>query len=162
MLTRIIVTGAALLAAIPGIVEAQSHGGRCDTDASGYSYTITTPAGDSRQHDFDVYFNRDRSVFILLVFDDEVDVKLSTSSGLQNSDRFVHGSIRLFPDSTYSVAVACITEDADYRLSIRRGEEVSLSAPRRLGAHRGLSAGEAAISLGIEAIVRGEKRRMQR
>ena len=42
---------------LPAVGEAQSHGHNCDTDASGYSYTISTPSGDSRQHDFDVYFN---------------------------------------------------------------------------------------------------------
>ena len=97
--------------------------------------------------------NNNQSVFILLVFDDEIDTVLSTSSGLQSGDRFVHGSVRLFGDSTYTVAVGCINSDAAYRLSVRRGDEISLSAPRRLGAHEGLSTEEAARSLIVEAAV---------
>ena len=93
---------------------------------------------------------------------DEIDTVLSTSSGLQNGDRFMHGSIRLFPDSTYSVAVACINADAAYRLSVRRGQEVSLSAPRRLGAHEGLTADEATRSLIVEDVLRDAKAELVR
>lgn len=161
MRRQIIFLTLAVALVLPVVAEAQSHGRRCDTDATGYSYTITTPSGDSRQHDFDVYFNNDQSAFILLVFDDDVDTVLSTSSGLQSGDRFVHGSIRLFQEETYTVAVACVSADADYRLSVRRGEEISLSAPRRPGAHEGLSTEEAEISLGIEAVVIEEKRKLR-
>ena len=153
MRRQIIFLTLAVAMVLPAVGEAQSHGRRCDTDATGYSYTISTPSGDSRQHDFDVYFNNDQSAFILLVFDDDVDTVLSTSSGLQSGDRFVHGSIRLFQDETYTVAVACVSADADYRLSVRRGDEISLSAPRVLGAHEGLSTEEAATSLLVETAV---------
>ena len=150
----------ALLAA-PIAVEAQSHGRRCDTSDTGYWYTITTPAGDARQHDLDLYFNRNKSVFILLVFDDESDAVMTTSSGLQDGDRFVHGSLRLLPDKRYIIAVGCVLENADYRLSVKRGEEVRLSSPRVLGVHQGLDAGEAAASLEIESAMLKAKRQMQ-
>ena len=153
MRKQVIFAALAAVLALPAVGETQSHGRRCDTAASGYAYTITTPIGDSQQHDFDVYFNNDNSAFILLVLDDEADVKLSTSSGFQVGDRFVHGSIRLFPDETYVVTVGCINVNADYRLSVRRGEEITLLPPRRLGAHEGLNAEEAATSLEIEAVM---------
>ena len=154
----------AILAAFivfPSIGEAQSHGRRCEESASGYAYSISTPSGDSRQHDLDLYFNNNSASFILVVFDEDIDVVLSTTSGLQSGDRFVHGSIRLYPGQTYSVAVACVSQSADYRLSIKRGEEVSLTTPVVLGAHQGLDAGEAAISLDMEASIREAKARMR-
>ena len=155
---------AALMAvtAVPGVGEAQSHGRRCSTSDTGYVYTISTPAGDSRQHDIDVYFNRDDSAFIVVVFDADSDVKLATSSGLQSGDRFVHGSLRMYPDETYRISVGCVLAGADYRLSVKRGEEVTLSAPRTLNAHEGLTAAEAAMSFEIESVMRTERQRLSR
>lgn len=163
MFTRILVTGTALFVfALPSIVEAQSHGRRCSTSDTGYVYTIRTPAGDSRQHDIDVYFNRNDAAFVVLVFDDDTDVRLATSSGLQSGDRFVHGSMRMYPDETYRISVGCVLADADYRISIKRGEEVSLSAPTVLNAHEGLTAAEAAVAFEIEAAILEERRRLMR
>lgn len=165
MRVRILTVGliaAAVLSLIPGRGAAQSHGRRCNTSSSGYVYTITTPAGDSRQHDVDLYFNNDRSGFIVVVFDDEGDVRLAMSSGLQAADRFVHGSLRLYPDEMYRIAVACVSVNADYRLSVRRGEEINLSSPRSLGFHEGLTAAQAVTALGLEAVMLAEKRRFQK
>lgn len=165
MRVRILTVGlitAVVLSLIPGRGGAQSDGRGCSTSSSGYVYTITTPDGDSRQHDIDLYFNNDRSGFIVLVFDDEGDVRLATSSGLQAADRFVHGSLRLYPDETYRIAVACVSVDADYRLSVKRGEEINLSEPRSLGVHAGLTANQAVTALGLEAVMLDEKRRLQR
>lgn len=139
--------------AAPAIGEAQTHGRTCRTSDTGYLYTIQTPSGDSRQHDLDIYFNQNASAFILLVFDEDDDTVLSTASGLQSGDRFVHGSLRLLPSKTYRIAVGCVVADAAYRLSVRRGEEISLRAPRVLGAHGGLSAEEAVLSLNLESVV---------
>ncbi len=152
--------GLMAVAAIPGVGEAQSHGRRCTTSDTGYLYTIGTPAGDSRQHDIDVYFNGDDSAFVVVVFDEDSDVRLATSSGLQSGDRFVHGSLRMYPDKTYRISVGCVLADADYRLSIKRGEEVTLSAPRVLNAHEGLTTAEASASFGIEAVMLKERRRL--
>lgn len=147
--------------AAPTIGEAQTHGRTCRTSDTGYLYTIQTPSGDSRQHDLDIYFNQNSSAFILLVFDEDDDTVLSTASGLQSGDRFVHGSLRLLPNETYRIAVACVIADAAYRLSIRRGEEISLRGPRVLGAHEGLSAEEAALSLDLESVVLKGKASLQ-
>lgn len=154
------IAGLMAAAAVPGVGDAQSHGRRCNTTDTGYMYTIRTPAGDSRQHDIDVYFNRDDAAFVVLVFDDDSDVRLATASGLQSGDRFVHGSLRMYPDETYRISVGCVLASADYRLSVKRGEEVSLSAPRVLNAHEGLTAGEAAASFGIESVMLKERRRL--
>ena len=105
--------GLMAVAAIPGAGEAQSHGRRCTTSDTGYVYTIGTPAGDSRQHDIDVYFNRDDSAFVVVVFDEDSEVRLAMSSGLQSGDRFVHGSLRMYPDKTYRISVGCVLADAD-------------------------------------------------
>lgn len=145
---------------VPAGAEAQSHGRTCRTIDTGYIYTIRTPAGDSQQTDIDVYFNQNRSLFVLLVFDSDTDVVLSTSSGLQSGDRFVHGSLRLGPSETYRVAVACAVANAAYRLSVKRGEEIRLSTPRVLGAHQGLTAAEAAQSLTAEAAMNAARQRL--
>lgn len=52
--------------------------------------------------------------------------------------------------------------DADYRLSVKRGEEINLSEPRSLGVHAGLTANQAVTALGLEAVMLDEKRRLQR
>ena len=144
----------------PALAEAQSHGRTCRTGDTGYMYTVRTPSGDSRQHDIDLYFNQNRSAFLVLVFDSDADVVLSTSSGLQSGDRFVHGSLRLFPNETYRVTVGCVIRNAIYRLSVKRGEEIRLSAPRVLGAHQGLTAAEASLDLDVGAVVAAERQRL--
>ena len=151
-----------VLASLPGIVDAQSHGRNCNTSDTGYVYTIRTPTGDSRQHDIDVYFNNDRAAFVVLVFDDETDVRLATVSGLSSSDRFVHGSIRMYPDETYRISVGCVIANAAFRISVKRGAEISLSAPSVLNAHDGLTADEASRALEMEAAVMAERRRLLR
>ena len=141
----------AAFVALPSFGAAQSAGRTCRTAVSGYVYTVRTPSGDSRQHDVDLYFNQAASAFIVLVFDSDTDVVLSTSSGLQSNDRFVHGSLRLFPNERYSIAVGCVRRNAVYRLAVRRGEEIALGAPRVLGAHEGLTSAQAVQSFTMEA-----------
>lgn len=71
---------------------------------------MRTPDGGYFQHDIDVYFNNDR----VLVFDADSEVRLVTSSGLERSDRFVHGSLRLYPDETYRMSVGCVIANAAF------------------------------------------------
>lgn len=144
---------AAGLVAWPTLGEAQSTGRLCRTVDTGYAYTIRTPSGDSQQHDIDLYFNQGAAAFVLLVFDSDSDTVLSTSSGLSTNDRFVHGSLRLFPNETYRIAVGCVGRNANYRLAVRRGREVALGAPRVLNAHEGLTAAEAAESFALESVM---------
>ena len=158
---RFITLVAAGLVAWPTLGEAQSTGRLCRTTDTGYLYTIRTPSGDSQQHDIDVYFNQRAAAFVLLVFDSDSDTVLSTSSGLQNNDRFVHGSLRLYPNETYRIALGCVGRNATYRLAVRRGREVALRAPRVLNAHEGLTATEAAESFALESIMSAAIGRMK-
>ena len=151
--TRFMTLVAAALVAWPTLGEAQSTGRLCRTRDTGYLYTIRTPSGDSQQHDIDLYFNQGAAAFVLLVFDSDTDTVLSTSSGLQSNDRFVHGSLRLLPNETYRIALGCVGRNANYRLAVRRGREVALGAPRVLNAHEGLTAAEAAESFALESVV---------
>ena len=157
---RRIVAALLVVLAFPALTAAQSHGRNCSTSDTGYVYTIRTPAGDSRQHDIDVYFNNNRAAFVVLVFDDDTDVRLTTTSGLQSADRFVHGSLRLYPSETYRISIGCVIANAAFRLSVKRGEEITLHAPRVLGAHEGLTAEEASRSLEMEAAIMVERRRL--
>ena len=153
---------AAGLVAVPTLSEAQSAGRTCRTTDSGYVYTFRTPSGDSQQHDVDLYFNQGAAAFVLLVFDSDTDTVLSTSSGLSTNDRFVHGSLRLFPSETYRVAVGCVRRNATYRLAVRRGREIALGAPRVLNAHEGLTAAEATESIALESVMNAAIGRMER
>ena len=155
-----VAVGLVAILLVPAAAQAQSHGRMCRTADTGYIYTIRTLAGDSRQHDIDVYFNSARAAFLVLVFDSDTDVVLSTSSGLQSNDRFVHGSLRLLPRETYRIAVGCVLANAAYRLSVKRGEEIRLPAPRVLGAHAGLTAAQASDDLALEAAVIEERLRL--
>ena len=152
--------GLAAALVVPAAADAQSHGRTCNTADTGYVYTIRTPTGDSRQTDIDVYFNQNRSAFVVIVFDSDTDVVLTTSSGLHSGDRFVHGSLRLLPSETYRIAVGCVIANAAFRLSVKRGEEIRLTAPRVLNVHQGLTAAEATQSLAVEAIVNAERQRL--
>lgn len=113
MLRRIVLVTLAVLV-VPALAAGQSHGRRCSTSDTGYVYTIRTPTGDAQQHDIDVYFNNDAAAFVLLVFDEDTDVRLTTTSGFTSGDRFVHGSMRMYPDETYRISIGCVSSDADY------------------------------------------------
>ena len=135
--------------------EAQSRGERCRTPIPNED---TTPGPEhlhaypfnpvrDQQVDFDLYFNNDSALFLLLVVARDPDTGdtgnwIATFSGPDRADRFVHASARMDPEGEYVIGVACAYAAADYRLAVRAGTELRISPRINLLSHQGLSPDE--------------------
>ena len=141
----------AILAAVHAPAAAQTRGDRCtntgggDTPAPSTWLRYTFQGGG--QTDVDLYFNNDWATFIVIVMLNEQPI-IGSRSGSDYGDRFVHGSVRT-PSQTLTLVVACINGPADFRVSVRTGNERAIR--RTLApAHVGLDAGQAARTIALE------------
>ena len=149
ILTALVVAAGVLIivALTPAAADAQTYGSSCIEDRY-HRYSFTTPTGWN-QVAMTLYYNQANVGFVVVLFDDEADVVVSSGS----AERFVRFNTGLLPSTRYELWVGC-TGSAAFRFDLRSADaRVLTSHGTQTAFGAGYSAAEQARFLEREAVV---------
>lgn len=118
----VLVTAAIVATAVPDVsAQDRTRGARCNPNTF-HRYGIVTSNTSSRarwpDYQATLYYQANRSAFLMILFDDDSDVVVS-SAGVQ---RFVQQRAGLLPGERYELWIGCIQASSTFRLLVTMGE----------------------------------------